>query len=290
MAEKLLKDQLNGVIPATVAQNMYEEILNGSCVLPLAQVKQMTAPTETFHVWANKPGAYWVDEASPVEITEATMIHPKMEAKKLATMVYTTREKLNDSFINVFEELKPQIVEALYREIDREILHGAQSKFGTNVMKAVTDSSHSITVGTNATIDLDVSDAMGLVEVAGYDPNGFLAPVEMKNKLRKLRDADGNRLLFGQRGEEDFYGLPIEFAKNGALDKTKAEIVVGDWDKVIVGILDGIEYSVSTDATITDGVKTVNLFQNDMIALKVTMRVAALVIKPDAFAAVVPAL
>ena len=71
-----------------------------------------------------------------------------------------TREKLEDTTINVFEELKPQIAESFYRAIDGACLFGTNSPFATNIMKAVED--NGMIVVDNSNIDLAVSDAMAL--------------------------------------------------------------------------------------------------------------------------------
>lgn len=289
LGDNLLKDQLSGVVPTDIATTMVEEILHGSCVLPLANVHQMKAPKETFNVWADKPGAYFVNEGEAIPVTTAKMIHPTMEAKKMAVLLTITKEKLNDTVIDVFSELRPQIVEAIYRTLDDEILNGTKGVFGKNILGVINTNSAKVVKGTNSTIDLDVSDAMAVVEAKDYEPNGFLAPVSMKNTLRKLRDANGNQLMAPGVGGSEFYGLPIEFASNGALKDEKANVIVADWNKLLVGILQDMEFSVSTDATIVDGDNTLNLFQQDLVALKVTFRVAALPIKEDAFAAVVQA-
>ena len=91
-------------------------------------------------------------------------------------------------------------------------------------MNCIETAENTIEVGTNPTLDLDVSDAMALVEEAGYDVNGFAAKIGVKNSLRKLRDTNGNRLYAEGVNGKEFYSLPIEFSRNGAWDKTKADI------------------------------------------------------------------
>ena len=44
-----------------------------------------------------------------------------MEAKKLAVIIPVTKRKINDTTINVFEELKPTIAEAFYKAIDAKM-------------------------------------------------------------------------------------------------------------------------------------------------------------------------
>ena len=91
-------------------------------------------------------------------------------------------------------------------------------------MNCIETSGNKIEIGTNVTLDLDVSDAMALVEEDGYDVNGFAARIGIKNSLRKLRDSNGNQLYAEGVNGKELYSLPIEFSRNGAWDKTKAEI------------------------------------------------------------------
>jgi len=121
--------------------------------------------------------------------------------------------------------------------------------------------------------------------------NGFAAHYGIKNRLRKLRDANGNQLFVSGVGQTEFYSNPIEFSRNGAWDKNKAEIIAGDWTKSIVGVRDGLEYQILTEATLQgtldeDGMP-ISLAEQDMIAIKATMRVAYLPIKAEAFALLV---
>ena len=90
----------------------------------------------------------------------------------------------------------------------------------------------------------------------------------------------------------DILGLPISYAGKDVIDKKKALALIGDWDYARYGILQNIEYAVSTDAQLStiqgaDG-KPVNLFEQDMFALRATMEVAYLNVKDDAFAILKP--
>ena len=67
---------------------------------------------------------------------------------------------------------------------------------------------------------------------------------------------------------------PITFPNNGAWDDTTALAVVGDWNQAIFGIRQDITWKVATEASIhnASGELVYNLFQNDMVALRLTMR------------------
>lgn len=287
-----LKDELSGFVPVEQAKDIMKDVARGSSVLRLSKVSNMESDTKKVPVMTEGPGAYWVGEGERIQTSKAGWIYPELKAKKLAVIVPVTKEKLNDSTIDVFEELKEPIAEAFYKAIDAAGLFGTNSPFAKNIMSCVETSGNKIEVGTNETLDLDVSDAMALVEESGYDVNGFAAKVGVKNTLRKLRDGNGNQLFVDGVNGKEFYSQPIEFSRNGAWDKTKAELIGADWDKSLVGIREGIEYEILKEATLegtvdADG-KPISLAEQDMIAIKATMRLAILPIKDEAFCAVVP--
>ncbi|WP_150542692.1 phage major capsid protein [Clostridium perfringens] len=283
-----LKDELQGFVPVEQAKDIMKSIARGSSILRLSTVKPMTSDTKKFPVMTEGPGAYWVGEGERIQTTKAGWIYPEMKAKKLAVIIPVTKEKLKDSTINVFEELKPEIAEAFFKAIDAACLFGTNSPFAKNIFNSAVKAQNFIVDGTSKSLDLDVSDVMALIEDDGFDVNGFVANNGIKNRLRKLRDANGNQLFVNGVDTKEFYNEPIEFSRNGAWDKTKAEIIAADWSKSLVGIRDGLEYEILKEATLqgtvdTDG-KPISLAEQDMIGIKATMRLGFLPIKDEAFA------
>lgn len=285
-----LKDNLQGFVPVETAAGIMDGITRGSSILRLSNVQPMTSDTKKFQVWADKPGAYWVGESDRISTTVASWIFPEMQAKKIAVIIPVTKEKLNDTTINVFEELKPQIVEAFYTAIDAACIFGDNSPFVKNIFKSATDAGNVVT--RDADLTLDVSDLMGTIEDANLDPNGFAAHYGLRRELRSLRDANGNQLFVNGVSQTTLYENPIEFVRNGAFDKTKADVVAADWTKSLVGIREGIEFEILKEATLQnvtmgDG-KPLSLAENDMIGIKATMRMGYLPIKDEAFAVLAP--
>jgi len=293
--EKYLKDNLAGFVPVELAAEIIKDVARGSSILRLSKVEPMTSDTKQFSVMTDGPGAYWVGEAERIQTSVATWIFPEMEAKKLAVIVPVTKEKLNDTTIDVFDEMRPAIAEAFYTAIDAACLFGTNSPFAKNIFGIIDAAENKVAVGTNGEgkLDLDVSDVMALIEDAGHDVNGFAAHYGIKNSLRKLRDGNGAPLFAAGTNQNEFYNNPIEFVRNNAWDKTKAEVIAANWNYSLVGIRQGIEYETLTEATLQsvtmgDG-KPLSLAENDMIAIKATMRIGFLPIKDEAFAALIPA-
>ena len=141
----------------------------------------------------------------------------------------------------------------------------------------------------NANIDIAMSDAMSMIEENGYDPSGFIGRIGVKNMLRKLRDANGAPAYVNGTTGGELYGQPIEFVRNGAWDNKRADIITGNFKYAVVGMRAGINYEILTEATLqgtldSDG-KPLSLAEQDMVAIKATMRLGFLVVKDDAFAA-----
>jgi len=291
----ILKDELKGFVPAEQAKDIIKGIAQGSILMKLSNVTDMNSDTKVLNVLTDGAGAYWVGEGERIQTSKATWIHPELKAKKLAVIIPVTKEKLEDSTINVFAELKDQISEAFYKAFDSAGLFGTNSPFDTNIMKSATDAGNLVQLGTNGEgkLDLDVSDAMALVEEEDLDVTAFAARKAIKNSLRKLRDANGNQLFANGVSGTEFYNEPIEFASKGVWDAEKAELIGGDFKKYShVGIRDGISYEILTEATLQntlaeDG-KPISLAEQDLVAIKATMRIGYLVVKDEAFTAVTP--
>lgn len=286
-----LKDELQGFVPTEKAEEIIKAVARGSSILRLSKVEQMKSETKKFPVMVDGPGAYWVGETERIKTSKAQWIFPEMIAKKMAIIIPVTKEKMNDTTIDVFGEMTPAIAEAFYKAIDAAALFGTDSPWAKNIYKSATDVGNVVVRGTNKTLDLDVSDAMAGIEEDG-DVNGFAAYNGVKNDLRKLRDSNGNQLYADGVNQKEFYSNPIEFVRKGAWDKEKAIIVAADWSKSLVGIREGIEYEILREATLqnvtmNDG-KPLSLAENDMIGIKATMRLGFLPIKDEAFAVVVP--
>lgn len=287
-----LKDNLQGFVPTPTASEIIADVVRGSSVLRLSKVQPMESETQKFPVMTGGPGAYWVGETERIQTSVATWIFPELVAKKIGVIVPCSKEKLEDATVDVFSAIRPYIAEAFYKAIDAACLFGTNSPFAKSIYSVANDAGRVVAEGTNAKLDLDISDVMALVENEGMDVNGFAAGYDLKNSLRKLRDGNGNQLFVSGVDQSTLYSQPIEFSRNGAWDKTKARAIAGAWKYAIVGIRDQIQYETLREATLQSVTmgdsKPLSLAENDMIAIKATMRLGFLPVKENAFALLAP--
>lgn len=287
-----LKDQLSGFVPTEQATEIIKKVARGSSIIRLSRVEPMTSEKKKIPVMTSGAGAYWVGEGERISTSGATWIYPELVAKKLAVIIPVTKEKLEDTTIDVFVELEDSIAEAFYTAFDAAALFGYESPYSTSLMSSIKTGNAAITASSTS-FDLAVSDVMAQVEASGYDVDGFVGKIGVKNALRKLRDANGAPIFVPGTDQNELYSQPIEFVRNGAWRDDQAELIAGEWKYSLVGTKGEITYEILKEATLQgtldkDG-KPLSLAEQDMVAIKATMRIAYLCVKPEAFAALIPA-
>lgn len=274
--------ELQGLVPAELRTEIIKDVTEGSVMLQLANVKEMNQPTMQFPVELEKPGAYVVGEGQKITVDKASWKTIEMTAKKIGVIVPATREALEDGIVNIPQEVKASIANAFARKIDEATMFDSTDFYGTG--KSIFELAQENGLTATGNIFEDASNLMGLVEAEDMEPNGFVAPRTLKAAIRNDKTAALNYVVEDKVNGEParMHGEAIVYSKH--FDKSKAQLLTGDFDKVYVGILDEIEYKVSDQGTVGD----INLFEQDMVAIRATMRVAFLVIKPEAFAVLKP--
>lgn len=292
----LLQDAKTGQIPSEEGTLILKDFLQNSVVAQLAKPEAMTKPVKEFTYLAEGPGAYWVDEGERIQTSKATWLTAKMEAKKLGVIIPVSKEFLRYTVTDFFTQMRPAIAEAFYIKFDQAALFGNDSPYaaGVSVWENIEASGNKIEQGTRENLYLDLNDLLALVEDGDNEPNGFITTRRFRKDLRGAVDNNNLPIFNDARGgaTAQALGLPIGFADGKSWDYDKASLVTGDWDYARYGVLQGIEYSISEDATLTTIVDAegnpINLFERDMFALRATMHVAFMTLKEDAFAALIP--
>lgn len=192
--------------------------------------------------------------------------------------------------------MRPAIAEAFAIKFDQAALFGVNSPFGTGVSVFEKAQAAGNTVVLNSLGNLydELNAVMALTEDADKDVNGFTTTRRFKSKLRGAKDGNGNPIFNDPKNgaPSDVLGLPIGYVDSKSWDYTKAMLLSADWDFARYGIPQGMEYKISEDATLTtivdaDG-NPINLYERDMVALRVTQQVGFMTLSDEAFAALTP--
>lgn len=274
MGKGIDKTNVEALIDTQVANEIFEGVVRESKALSMfKRLPNMTSDKTKLRVLDSLPIAYFVDESTNngrKNLTKIAWDKKYINAAELAVIVPIKENVLNDTSIDIWSEVKPRIVEAFGKKIDNAIFNGTDkpADWRAGLIPSIVTAGAEVTEGDN--LYSDINDVMTKVEESGYNVTGLLGGVGLKGKFRMLTDTTGQPI----KGTE-IDSLPKAFLDNGAWDKTKSVLIAGDFSQAVYAIRQDVTYKVLTEAVIQDpssGDILYNLAQDDMVALRVVMR------------------
>ena len=286
-AHVLMSDAKTGDVPTGYAEFIIQEMIENSKVMQLANYHEMKGADgnpvmeKDFTFLGDGPGAYWVGEGEKINTSKVTWLKAKMVSKKLGVIIPVSREYLHYTMANFFDEVKPKIAEAFYKKFDEAGILNHENPFAQSIEQSVTEAD---TAKTGAITYENILDLQDVLYENGVVGNAFISKVQNRTALRKARDGANNELY--ERGTNMLDGLPV--ADLNSAEMKKGTIYHGDFNHLHYGIPYTLTYSISEEATLStikneDGTD-VNLFEQELIALRATMDVAFMITKDGAFA------
>ena len=283
-----LKEIIDGVAEESVALSQFQRLPDMSSrtaemtVLDSLVDAQFTSGVvyDDLTYGADADGTYTPDEGVPgLKATgDAKWAKKKIVAEPIAIILPIAEDVLADADYDIWAELRPRIVEAFGKRIDEAIIwgQGRPASWETGIVPTALARGNVVAQGTGVDLGIDISNLMGKIEAQGFDPTGFIAEVGTKAVLRNLRSTAGFPLFSdGTMIDPDtLYGHPIKYSKNASFDATVARLIVGDMKEAKYSIRQDITFKLFTEGVVTDdyGNIVANLMQNDMVALRVVMR------------------
>jgi len=252
---------------------------------PFLNVWPMNHKVENVSTITEDAEAYFVTEALKKTKSKIEFGNFKMELQEIATIIPFTEDWVKFANANTTTLLENAIVKAITKLVDQSYLGYVAGPWENTISESI-PAANIIVYGTGEDLLVDLSNAMGKVEDAEYEPNGWAAPISLKALLRNLRDMEG-QLIFqpgNATNPSTLYGLPIRFSGNMIDTGSPAgkEIIVGDWSRAYKGNDQAITFKMLTEATITlnDGT-LLNLAERDMVAIRAIVWKAFNVLRPD---------
>lgn len=223
-----------------------------------------------------------VGDAGVKPVADQAWERKVLTAEELAVIVAIPENVFDDSSVNVWDEVRPRIVEAFGVALDAAVFFGtgAPASWPDSLQEgAVAAGNVRLSIGDD--LVADVSETWALVEADGHDVNVNYAPRSIRAALRGLRDQNGQPLLSVQGGlgsapNYSIFGEDLEYVANGAWDAADAKLIAGDRSMAILGLRQDVQYKILTEATVGG----VSLAETDQIALRAKMRVAFQVADP----------
>lgn len=273
----------DGTIPEKYNKLILKEIMNGSKVMQLARYEEMDSKEKKFEYFAKGPGAYWVGEGEKIQTSKPQWMQATMVAKKLGVIVPCSREFLHYKMSDFFEEMRPKIAEAFYKKFDDAAILNMENPFPQSVDESAMAAGNLISGGITYDNILAMEDALNNED---YDVNAFISTKRNRSTLRNVHKIENGVIVESMydRGANTIDGLPVADLKG----LEKGNLYAGDFDYMYYGIPFGMSYKIDESAQLStlknaDGTP-VNLFEQELAALRVTMDVAFMIVKDEAFA------
>lgn len=285
------RTDVGALIPEEVSRDMLGRVREESAALGMFRRVPVAGTQVRFPILSALPMAYWVSgDTGLKQTTEIAWTNKYLNIEELAAIVPIPENvamDLDAAGVDIWEEVRPEVVEAIGRALDSAIFFGtnAPGTFPTNISAAADAAGNSVTEGATAGaggIQDDIDRAVGLVEDDGFDPSGVVAARSLRGRLRRARDTSGQRLDGVSDDLNEYMGLRIAYpmrglfpvAVGGATPTPGVRAFVGDFTEFVIGVRQDISFKVLDQAVIQDGTGAIvyNLAQQDMVALRLTFR------------------
>ena len=280
----ITRSKAEALIPETVSKEIVQSAIANSSFLSMAKkLQNMSSKTHKIPVLSNLPSAYFVNGDTGMKgVSSQAWKNVYIFAEELAVIVPMPEAVLDDADYDIWGEVKPRIAEAFGAKIDNAVYFGtdAPETWPKGIVPGANDAGNVVTYGTGKDLydDLLAEDgSIALLEDDGYIATGHVASINMKAKLRGLRDENGSPIFnsntMQSKTQYTLDGENITFPLNGVMDKTKALMISGQFNQAVYSIRQDITFKILDQATLDmgDGT-TLNLAQQDCVALRAVMR------------------
>jgi capsid protein len=251
-------------------------IRTSSVVLQLGNVQRMSAGQESLPVVSFLPVAGFTSVRYGGR-KPATKIEWSAEAvipREIACTFAIPRAWVDDAGFDVWGQARPLAADAIARVLDAAVLFGTNAPpeyppngvAGAGAPLAAADALAAIDAG------------MAAVEASGLLPNGIGSGTAIGSALRAEYRSIG--AMPSEAPTPSIYGLPV--ATTPVWEADEGDAIVADWTKLLIGIREDVTYDTSEEAVLQDaaGVIIANAFQENLVAMRVYMRVGVAIGTP----------
>ena len=273
------------LIPEQVSNELLTNLTYQSAALGLSRRTTISTSQTRMPVLAALPTAYFVNgDTGLKQTTEAAWANKFLNVEEIAAIVPIPENVLDDSAFDIWGNVRPLLEQAAGRALDAAVFFGVNkpASWPDDIATSAAAAGNTVDRGTNlaATGGLagDISDTMATVEADGFSVTGVVTQRSYMGRFRQVRSTQGERLLDVDLNKQMVEGAPYRISMDGLwpTGSNSAELFAGDFSDSIVGVRKDFTYKRLTEAVIQDntGAIVYNLAQQDMVAIRLTFRVA----------------
>lgn len=284
------------LMPEEYQKEIVQSLAEGSAVMSLgSRAPDMSRAQRRIPCLSVLPTAYFsnpgpsnaVEGAQWKRLSRMMWEDKSLDAEELNVIVAIPEAVLDDANYDIWGEAKPKLIEAFGLAFDQAVFYGtnAPAVWPTDIVTACAAAGNSVVETNNIYNDvLGLDGTIAKVEEDGFMVNGHVAAMNVRSKLRALKDTANNPIFKalakeGVQGSTDYRldGERCIFPRNGAIVPSSSLIITGDWSQLMYAIRKDLTWKILTEAVIQDTTTKeilYNLAQQNMVALRACMRVA----------------
>ncbi|WP_180357648.1 phage major capsid protein [Streptomyces sp. NP160] len=255
--------------PEQVAELVVRPLVAESVALRTATFRQTDRSEYRIPVMSALPGGGWVDEASPIDLTDASFTSVVVRPTKVAAISVVSSEEVDDAEIDPLNALGDGLVAKLAQNLDGAWFGDlpAPAQAGLQALAAANGSEvQTVSAGSNFTSLDPFAEAASKIEQAGGQVTSFVAGPTTALSLAKIKAATGSQVpLLAPNSDA---AQPTRRTIEGRPLYVSAAVPAG-----VVWALDGSTSFVVLRKGATLDVDRSAFFSTDQVALRLTCRV-----------------
>jgi HK97 family phage major capsid protein len=263
---------------------IFEKARRFSAIQQLAKQVPLGASGVKIPVTTGKPTVGWVGEGGQKPASSGSKALKTITPQKAAAIVVVSAEVVRANPGGYVSDIKDDLAEAFGTAFDRAAMHdqGPDGTAGAGPFATYLDqTTKSVELGTttqaNGGIHGDVVAGLSLLVAGGKKLTGFAIDDQLEPRFWGAVDTAGRPLYVdlpydASAGAVARPGRLLNrpsFMTDGIYSGTAADVFGygGDWSQCVWGVVGGISYRVSTEATVTINGTLTSLFENNLVAI-----------------------
>lgn len=268
-------NRTNITLPADVSSAILQKTQEESAIMRLAQRIALPGRGTTIPVITADPVAAWTAETASKPVSDPSLTTKLMTPYKLAVIVPFSMEFRRDANA-LYQACVERLPRALAKQFDYTVAASTAPGTGFDVLSGCTQRSISSTAYASlVAASTDIASHGGNMDGIALSPAG-------KGILLGALDGQNRPLFINSVADEAIpyiLGARVVISKGvykaGAASTGTTPAVpnivgiAGDWTQAMYGTVEGVQISISEDATLVDAnSQTINLWQQNMFAVR----------------------
>ena len=265
-------NRTNIQLPAEVSTEILQKTQEASAVMQLARQISLPGRGAEIPVIVSDPVAGWVGETEAKPVSNPSIEKKIMTAYKLAVIVPFSMEFKRD-IPALYNALVSRLPNALGKQFDATVfgnVNAPGSNFDTFASCTAQSISGTATYSGLVAADTDVAVHGGIL-------NGYVISPQAKGILLGALDENKRPLFINSVAEG---AIPMILGSRTLVSKGAYKAgtpnvvgVAGDWTQAVYGTVEGVQITMSDQATLEDGSTKINLFQQNMFAVRAEIEI-----------------